>query len=226
MKINEKIYTLIGGLLMTTILLSPSISEAKDNKVKTDSQKYYTLADTPEIKNYNRFDMKREDTPYQTNNKKSDWSYEEWRLVLHNHIKPTVVDLMKKRVLTNYKIVGAENSKELINDSELMLREMALYKYWLVGEKYFPNEPNFKVAICKYGIDIQALTYEDIKKCDETFQLDPKKHFIMADEIESGKNIASYQATEEDKESFENVLKLGRIEINKLEKAKSNSKKK
>ncbi len=221
MKINEKIYTLIGGLLMTTILLSPSISEAKDNKVK-----YYTLANTPEIKNYNRFDMKREDTPYQTNNKKSDWSYEEWRLVLHNHIKPTVVDLMKKRVLTNYKIVGAENSKELINDSELMLREMALYKYWLVGEKYFPNEPNFKVAICKYGIDIQALTYEDIKKCDETFQLDPKKHFIMADEIESGKNIASYQATEEDKESFENVLKLGRIEINKLEKAKSNSKKK
>ena len=98
MKINEKIYTLIGGLLMTTILLSPSISEAKDNKVKTDSQKYYTLADTPEIKNYNRFDMKREDTPYQTNNKKSDWSYEEWRFVLHNHIKPTVIEMMKTKV--------------------------------------------------------------------------------------------------------------------------------
>ena len=221
MKINEKIYTLIGGLLMTTILLSPSISEAKDNKVKTDSQKYYTLADTPEIKNYNRFDMKREDTPYQTNNKKSDWSYEEWRFVLHNHIKPTVIEMMKTKVLTNYKIVGAENSKELINDSELMLREMALYKYWLVGEKYFPNEPNFKVAICKYGIDIDALSYKDIKKCDETFQLDPKKHFMMADEIESGKNIASYQAEEDDKESFENVLKLGRIEINKLEKKKA-----
>ena len=122
--------------------------------------------------------------------------------------------------------MGPDNYKELINDSELMLREMALYKYWLVGEKYFPNEPNFKVAICKYGIDIQALSYEDIKKCDENFKLDPKKHFMMADEIESGKNIASYKAEEDDKESFENVLKLGRIELKKLEKAKNNSKKK
>ena len=222
MKINEKIYTLIGGLLMTTILLSPSISEAKDNKVKTDSQKYYTLADTPEIKNYNRFDMKREDTPYQTNNKKSDWSYEEWRFVLHNHIKPTVIEMMKTKVLTNYKIVGAENSKELINNSELMLREMALYKYWLVGEKYFPNEPNFKVAICKYGIDIQALTYEDIKKCDETFQLDPKKHFVMADEIETGQKgkVSPYAATEMDKEYFDKYLKIGRVEVNKILKNK------
>ena len=220
MKLNEKLYTWGGGLLMTTMLLSPSISEAKTSE-NGEKQKYYTLADAPSVKNYNKFVMERMDTPYQTNNKKSDWSYEEWRFVLHNHIKPTVIEMMKTKVLTNYKIVGAENSKELINDSELMLREMALYKYWLVGEKYFPNEPNFKVAICKYGIDIQALTYEDIKKCDETFQLDPKKHFIMADEIESGKNIASYQATEEDKESFENVLKLGRIEINKLEKKKA-----
>ena len=225
MKINDKLYTLVSGLLMTTILLSPSISEAKTSE-NGEKQKYFTLADAPSVKNYNKFVMERMDTPYQTNNKKSEWSYEEWRLVLHNHIKPTVVDLMKKRVLTNYKIMGSDNYKELINDSELMLREMSLYKYWLVGEKYFPNEPNFKVAICKYGIDIDALSYKDIKKCDETFQLDPKKHFIMADEIESGKNIASYQATEEDKESFENVLKLGRIEINKLEKAKSNSKKK
>ena len=218
MKLNEKLYTLGGGLLMTTMLLSPSISEAKEAIKK---QEYYTLADVPSVKNYNKFVMERMDTPYQTNNKKSEWSYEEWRLVLHNHIKPTVVDLMKKRVLTNYKIMGPDNYKELVKHSELMLREMSLYKYWLVGEKYFPNEPNFKVAICKYGIDIEALSYKDIKKCDETFQLDPKKHFIMADEIESGKNIASYQATEEDKKSFEDVLKLGRIEINKLEKKKA-----
>ena len=32
MKLNEKLYTLGGGLLMKTILLSPSISEAKTSE--------------------------------------------------------------------------------------------------------------------------------------------------------------------------------------------------
>ena len=64
MKLNEKLYTLGGGLLMTTILLSPSISEAKTSE-NGEKQKYYTLADAPSVKNYNKFVMERMDTPYQ-----------------------------------------------------------------------------------------------------------------------------------------------------------------